>query len=445
MSKVHIVAKGDSLSKISKIHSVPISELQNINHLADPNRLEIGQKIILNKEQVLGFQALVLDKDRNPIQGQTYHFEFAGKIIKGVTGLDGLTKKIMTNSPKDQVRILIEKLDKSLKEVAMVASGYGNKLVTLVSPSIKVEAKTEKHTDLKTGQLPNKKEQVEPIHDTKTKQVATTNKKDLGVKATPAKTPDGKPLIKVEGDIPDLSFLGTYVGGEVSNADIETAAKELKCEPGLIYAIARQESAHSSFIKIGSRTVPTILYERHWFRKLTKSSKSSSSPYDEKYHDICGPAYHKTKRIKVVIKGEKGKKNKTAWELVDSTTGKAPDKDEIYSIPGLPQYIRLVKAYQLDKSAALQSCSWGKFQIMGFNYKNAGYTDVFSFVKDMCTGDPAHIKAFLKFAKSNAILLEGLRDNEYEKIAEGHNGASWKSINKDYASNIEKFSKEYKK
>ncbi|MDO8653132.1 MAG: N-acetylmuramidase domain-containing protein [Undibacterium sp.] len=63
----------------------------------------------------------------------------------------------------------------------------------------------------------------------------------------------------------------------------------------------------------------------------------------------------------------------------------------------------------------------------------------------MCTGDPAHIKAFLKFAKSNAILLEGLRDNEYEKIAEGHNGASWKLINKDYASNIEKFSKEYKK
>ena len=147
----------------------------------------------------------------------------------------------------------------------------------------------------------------------------------------------------------------------------------------------------------------------------------------------------------MITKREKDKKSKTTWELVDATTGKTAEQDEIYSASGLPQYKRLVKAYQLDKSAALQSCSWGKFQIMGFNYKNAGYLDIFSFVKDMCTGDPAHIKAFLKFAKSNAILLEGLRNDDYEQIAEGHNGASWKAINSEYAKNIEKFSKEYKK
>lgn len=67
--------------------------------------------------------------------------------------MDGLTKKIMTASPQDEVRILIERLDKTLKEVATAASGYGNKLVTPVSPSIKIEAKTEKHPDLKPGQI----------------------------------------------------------------------------------------------------------------------------------------------------------------------------------------------------------------------------------------------------------------------------------------------------
>lgn len=344
----------------------------------------------------------------------------------------------MTQTPQDQVRIFLHRLDESLKEVATVASGYGNKLVTLVSPSIKVEAKTEIHPTTK-GKVPQAKEKVEPIHSPKTKQTPTTDKKELGVTAKPTTTSDGKPIIKVEGDIPDVSFLGDYVGGEVTKQDIEDAANELKCDADLIFAIAKQESGHSSFLKIGTKTVPTILYERHWFKKLTKPSKSAPSPYEEKYHDICASAYHIAKR-KTIGKGSEKKSI-----FVDQVTGKEAKSNDIYGTPGLSQYRRLVKAHQLDKKAALQACSWGKFQIMGFNYNSAGYDDVFSFVKAMCTGDPAHIKAFLKFAKSNPVLLDGLRNRNYEKIAEGHNGAAWKTINKNYAKNIEAFSKDYKK
>lgn len=434
MSKLHITVKGDTLNKISRKYGVSIRELQNINNLPDPNKLNIGQKIMLRKEDVLGFQALFLDRERNPIKGLPYHFEFMSMIIKGVTGADGLTERIMTSSPRDDVRILIMRFDNTLKQVATVMSGYGNKLVTLVSPSVKIEAQTEKHPDMKPGLLPDKKENINPIYDPKTKQPPTTNKKNFGITATPTKTANGLPTIKVEGDIPDISFLGEYVGGEITKQDIELAAQELKCDASLIYAIARQESGHSSFIKIGDCIVPAILYERHWFRKLTKPTKSTPSPYEEKYRDICGPAYHKTTRQKA---GEK-------TVLIDVMTGDIAQPDDIYGPPALPQYKRLVKAYRLNKSAALKSCSWGKFQIMGFNYKIAGYSDVFAFVNGMCSGEPAHIKAFLKLAKNSAVLLEGLRTKNYEKIAEGHNGKDWKNINKEYASNIEKFSKEYK-
>jgi len=233
----------------------------------------------------------------------------------------------------------------------------------------------------------------------------------------------------------DLSFLGEFVGGEVTKADIAAAATELKCDADLIYAIARQESAHSSFITLEGRQVPTILYERHWFRKLTSPKGKPPSPYEKDHHRICGPAYHLTGRL-----DPKDKKS----PIVDKVTKAAPVDDDVYGPPGLHQYQRLVEAYGLDKSAALQSASWGKFQIMGFNYKNAGFGDVFAFVKAMSTGDPAHIKAFLKFAKSNALLLEGLRTRNFEKIAEGHNGASWKSINPNYAKNLETFAKDYK-
>jgi hypothetical protein len=100
----------------------------------------------------------------------------------------------MTTSPQDKVRILVERMDTSLKEIATVMSGYGNKLVTLISPSIKIEAKTELHPDVKPGQLPNKHDKPKPIHDPKTKRTPTPDKKDLGPKTTPTQTPDGKPL-----------------------------------------------------------------------------------------------------------------------------------------------------------------------------------------------------------------------------------------------------------
>ena len=442
MSDFYTVTKGDTLSKIAKMNGTTVGELIKLNEIKNPNQLAIGQRLALKKEVVLGIQPLFLDRNRDPIEGLEYFLEFAGRVIQGVTPANGLGTKTFTETAEDEVKILVKRLDGSLKEVGRVVSGYGNKLVTLISPSIKIEAKTEKHPEGKPGERPNPKEKTNSAYDPKTKQPPTIGKEDLGAKIKSSKTADGKPITVVEGDIPDLSFLGDYVGGDVTKADIEVAAKELNCEPGLIYAIAKQESAHSSFIKIGNRTVPTILYERHWFKKLTKPDKKSPSPYEEKYYDICGASYHRTKKIKKKIKNKDGKEINIT-EVVDKETGLTPKSDDIYGPSGLYQYKRLTKAYQLDKSAALQSCSWGKFQIMGFNYSSAGYKDVFEFVKSMSTGDPAHIKAFLKFANSNKVLSSGLKEIDFEKIAEGHNGAGWRSVNPEYAKNIEKYYKEY--
>jgi hypothetical protein len=232
----------------------------------------------------------------------------------------------------------------------------------------------------------------------------------------------------------DLGFLGEYVGGEVSSQDIRAAATELGCDPSLIYAIARQESATSSFTKVDGRTAPSILYERHIFRKYTSPHMKPPSPYEHDHHEICGPGYHRTRKGQGKEKGQ----------LIDRNTNEIAVSDDIYGPSGKHQYERLCKAYALDRAAALESCSWGKFQIMGFNFKAAGYADVFAFVKGMSSGDPAHIKAFLKFAKTNKTLLSGLQNKNYEQIAEGHNGAEWRKLNPEYASNIEKFSKDWK-
>jgi murein DD-endopeptidase MepM/ murein hydrolase activator NlpD len=436
--ELYTIQKNDTLWKIARDHSTTVDELQKLNGIKNPRAIHEGQQIALDKEAVGGFRVLFLDLDRNPIPNLSYRLQTNGKTYTGKSAASGETKRIVTDSPFDLVFIWAQRIDKTWKKLRTVMSGFGDKQAVMVSGHMAIPAKTEKHPDLPPGSKPDSRERPKPKHAPTKPPSPTTDKKDFGPKTTQTKTPDGKPLTVVEGDIPDLSYLGEYVGGEVSNEEIKAAAQELKCEPGLIYAIARQESAHSSFIKLGKRTVPSILFERHQF------SKYSHHQYDEKYRDISSKeAYHKTARKKKIIKGKDGGKDKVIYEVIDVKTGKTPVESDIYGPPGVYQYKRLAKAYQLDREAALKACSWGKFQIMGFNCEIAGYKDVFSFVKGMSTGDPAHINAFLKFAKSNKTLLTGLREKDFVKIAAGHNGSDWQSVNPLYASNLEKFYKEY--
>jgi LysM repeat protein len=44
---VHIIVKGDSLDKIAKQHGVTITELQKLNKISDPKKLQIGQQLVL--------------------------------------------------------------------------------------------------------------------------------------------------------------------------------------------------------------------------------------------------------------------------------------------------------------------------------------------------------------------------------------------------------------
>jgi hypothetical protein len=404
--------------------------------------------LALKKEKVLGVQALILDKNRNPIKNQPYQFEFAGKIIKGITGPDGLTEKIMTLSPQDEVRFLVEKFDKSLKEVTSFISGYGNKLVTLVSPSIKVEAKTEKHPDAKPGQLPDKKAPVTPQHDPKKDQPPTTDKKNFDPKSIPTKTQDGKPLTKVEGDIPDLTFLDEFNGESMTEADYEWAAKELGVEKAAIKAFAVVESGSSGFATVGKRKVPKILYERHKFAKAT------SNKYSKQYPDISLPSAYYNAKAKYVIADEAYKKSHGVPQDVDyyRAVGKkdseetkaaaqsladliksgkvSAERDKYSDVAG--SYKRLLKAYQLDQNAALESCSWGAFQIMGEYWKTMKYASAKDFVKAISRSPKEQIKSFVMYIKYvSPGIVANLKAHKWAAVAAAYNGPTYKDNNYD--------------
>jgi len=448
MSDYYTVAKGDTLGKIAKSHGTTVQELMRLNQIANQNKLFIGQRLVLKKEVVLGVQPLFLDRNRDPIEGLEYILEYAGKAIRGVTGANGLGKKTFTETAEDEVKILVKRLDGTIKEVGKVVSGYGNKLVTLISQRIKIEATTERHPDLKPGERPNPKEKTESAHDPAKKQLPTTGKEDLGNKTTATKTPDGKPVTVVEGDIPDFSYLDKYSDEKLDELDYKLAAKELDVEIAAIKAFALVESGGSGYIKIGERVVPKILYERHKFSAITNHAFSAKYPdisLPTAYYNKNGKytpadsAYKKSRNIpkdvdfyRPINKNDSNDVKDSAVSLDEMLkTGKATVGNDKYA-EGLGSYKRLSKAYQLNKEAALESCSWGAFQIMGEYWNAMKYSSVFDFVKAMSRSQKEQLKAFVAYIKYvNPSIKKHLANKDWAATAKAYNGPGYKKNNYD--------------
>lgn len=96
---------------------------------------------------------------------------------------------------------------------------------------------------------------------------------------------------------------------------------------------------------------------------------------------------------------------------------------------GAKEYLRLEKARNIGKSpeileAALASCSWGMFQIMGFNYHLANNFNVIDYVAQSKRSEAEHLEAFGEFIKSTK-LLKPLREKRWADFARGYNGKNF--------------------
>lgn len=89
-------------------------------------------------------------------------------------------------------------------------------------------------------------------------------------------------------------------------------------------------------------------------------------------------------------------------------------------------YARLVQAYNFDQKAALESTSWGLGQIMGFNYKSAGYSSAEEMVLSFSESEANQLKGMIKFIIHNK--LDGkLRKHDWTGFARGYNGSGFRA------------------
>ena len=87
-------------------------------------------------------------------------------------------------------------------------------------------------------------------------------------------------------------------------------------------------------------------------------------------------------------------------------------------------YPRLIAAMAIDEAAAIESASWGLGQIMGENYRMAGYPSARAMVEAFAADEEAHLAAMVAFIKAAGIVNAAKR-GDWAAFARRYNGPGY--------------------
>lgn len=188
----------------------------------------------------------------------------------------------------------------------------------------------------------------------------------------------------VYGDKTAAAMRGEPIPTLLSHNKVVDVADRIGCKVEAVMAVSGVESRGHGFWSNG---FPAILYERHWMARLLKKKGTDPTPYI-----------------------------KTEPNIVNTHTGGYKG--------GIPEYGRLNKAKKIDIGCALQSASWGAYQIMCFHWKELGYDSPEDFVDRMRRSEDEHIEAFARFILNNEVLTKALQDLDFYTFGIHYNGSA---------------------
>jgi hypothetical protein len=183
--------------------------------------------------------------------------------------------------------------------------------------------------------------------------------------------------------IPAIAKASTFAGGgtPLTQVGLDGAAQKLGVSANEIWALTFTETdpPYGGFY---ADKRPQLLFERHIFHALTNGA------FDSQYPDISN--------------AEAGG----------------------YGAGGSHQYDRVALAMSLDESAALQSASWGIGQVLGENYKNAGYASPQEMVTRLFASEDDQLLAVVnEIIADNAA--KSLKDHDWPEFARIYNGPAY--------------------
>lgn len=195
----------------------------------------------------------------------------------------------------------------------------------------------------------------------------------------------------------------------LSPEKIRVIATTLGVEAAAVQAVINVESANKAFYADGRKSPggidltrkPVILYEPHiFYRQLPKQNP----PYNPE--GLLSRADVKAAHPEIAT-------------ILYKSWGTRP-YGSTYA-----QHDRLALAQAICRPAALESCSWGAFQIMGFHWKDLGYSSIDAFVESMDTVE-GQVGAFIRFLQVNG-LVQYLRGKDWVRFSRQYNGQGFKA------------------
>ena len=177
---------------------------------------------------------------------------------------------------------------------------------------------------------------------------------------------------------------------KITNDQIVAQAKLLGIEVAALKAVMEVECKGSGFNTDGS---PVILFERHKFYEGLQAINwiTKSKEWSKLYPDLCNSS-----------PGAYGKFSE--------------------------QHNKLDRASKLNRDVALESCSWGLGQVMGYHWKALGYASLQSFIDAMYKDEASQLDAMCQYIKVNN-LVSALKSKDWKAFARGYNGRNY-AINK---------------
>lgn len=169
----------------------------------------------------------------------------------------------------------------------------------------------------------------------------------------------------------------------LNDLDYQKAANALSLTVPHIKAFAEVESNGDGFLPTGE---VKILFERHVFYKQLVANR--------------GKAFADTVA-------------KTDTDICNTTPGAYGKYSE--------QHPKLQRAVAIDRQSGLESCSWGAFQIMGYQWKTVGLTNAQEFV-NLNYSDYGQLQCLVLFLKANSSIVTALRNKAWTTAAKLYNG-----------------------
>lgn len=199
----------------------------------------------------------------------------------------------------------------------------------------------------------------------------------------------------VAGPKTQASLMGLDVQKLLKHSDLVKASQRLGVPVAAVYALNEVESQGCGFFDNGK---PAILFERHVMYERLQVIRKPADDQEQLRRRAVALAEH-------------------APNVVNPKAGGY--------VGGTGEHQRLAQASQYDELAALESASWGAFQVMGYHWQRLDYASVQDFVAAMNRSEAEHLEAFVRFIETDPALHKALKALKWATVAKLYNGPNY--------------------